>query len=1278
MTENASAERLEARADLLEVLSSIRAELCEVEAPDPRSKRWVDDTVASISTSRNTVSGLLRQTLGLLSRTGGQDALSLEAQVTEPSVPLLKTFSDDETRGAVRGVLAEAQRIAALALSVRYGVEACLEEEPGTGPGSSATVAASGASAAALLSTTRPTTQPGSSTLLSDATRVHEVYTHLGNIVKALLDMSEDATLNFEDKAFTKALRSLLQTLSPSISLQDVGPLLSQLSVCVQEASADDRLIPGHLAEVAKQAQRLEQDLKLSTEREKQAREEAARATAAVAEHARQREDLIRQQAKLELDVKQLSSSLSEAKNDNTLLKTEAMRVPDLERAVEQLTRELDTKTADAKALETRLASLTQEQAALSGDSIETANRASALEARTRQAEEHIRTLEYQCAELARSRNDVLGKNKELVRLARAMEERIKGLQADGAKAQEAERQLRESIPAYEEQIQRLRQQAQKTEDEIAQARARERTLREDAADAVSAQKKVSMELEAVRATLQQSMQAESDLKVRLKAAEDTAQQLGAQKSQDDEKITLLGKNLDEVSDRCVYLERQTMDLASKCEVLQAEAEESHSLLAEANTRIITLERAAEEHRARANKAEDEIGTVRTNATGTIVEVASLKREIERLEAILAEKREDIQKLSKENSDAAEAAKAQLLAKDREMLSLESKLRKEYDSRTEAEVTKRMEGFDVALKAELESFKQQSERYEQKYNDALLEIRGIYTEKMKLEKRARELEAQGQATSALQEKYKKVIRIVGSLRKKCVAFGRLVEHLGDRSAGAVKYQMLPRVEEELADNDSVVSGDARLDADLHPSSDSTRRAADDSLPISAVVRIPIPTQAEEDALASLVEQGVGAKASTDLLEHTSRQLQQLRADLVDERRRSEVADRGRIQAEIEAHKLQVENRDLMAAIQSVTEGSGRLLTSTSGLSIPGSVPGPAEAHQGVQSSGLANGPGIGLANAASSGLPPPNPYATYTQQYYPNDKGSAPAGQSSGGPAAPGAQPYLPQQPYGQYAGYTSHAQYGPYGQYAQYGPYGQQPRYLPYQPASSSDLGRGYPYADTLGPEPPRRRDFSAYRSQPYSRYGEAGAGARIPSAAGPSAPPSAAAQYSEGSMSALSPRSEMTTPQPQPQPQARPAAEPPKDTVSLASPPAPSAVRATEPSTLQGQPPRGPPRPEALPALQPSGSSAVASAAIQDINRHFDSLRQPPTTSASIHSILANVRNGTYGSITAVSGTARAAEPSGPSSARLAQPQAYDPTSQLPTSARAPPQGTSAPPNF
>ncbi|TNJ29805.1 hypothetical protein GMRT_11502 [Giardia muris] len=910
---------------LADVVGSFRQEVFSVRAPAAGTgRKWIADNVLTTNVRTVCVSELLQEVMAIIQQALGADALGIDIQMPAPPQLPVDVASNPLISDTAKETLSECQKVGALALAVRYGIESCIEALRGK---------------AAASSQASP---------LSEAGFVQQIAINAASIVKSLLSMclwEEKATIRknlgiqsaediynrtvlpteglpegFVDELLSGNLSVLLQKISPTN--MDLVSVLERLAAVLKEAETNDRIVPKMVADLSRITLTIEEQLKQHKElldlKQRDLDDLAQRYAARNADYDTAQKQIL----DLEQKVHDKQREFADLKNEIVVLKSEAVRVTTMEGHISEMQGKVERGERVQHEVARERDALREENQKMRQDLQRADKKIMSLVQERDQAILQITTLSEQHNATTSARNEAVDKNKELVQLARAMEAKLK---AKTDELNELVRQtsgLREKIPLHEGEVAQLKEYQKKLEAEIHNANQEKRQAHEEMLSAQSEKRIAQRELETLRRESDEAAGTVTELRKEVKRLTAELQERVDLVERQRLDLDTLNRQVSDLSERDLLMEQRMTELVTAREVCQQENEEMHALLAEAQITLQKLERDYDHERQRANAAEGQISNVRSDATGNLVEAAALKREIGRLETMLAEKKEEHAELASRYTREVEELKTRLQQAELGQHLQEQSIRAEYDKAFAARVQEQQMAADSVAAAEAARCQEQLKQAERRYQEVLTEIKNYYTDKVQAEKALKEAQDQLADAGTLRARAEKLAQITKLLRRKVASLAASFEKLALASEGRVRYVALtPDVTLSLGgqrlkkSNLNSTIGDSGLFDDdisviLDDRASPSGTGSYDSAPTQAMAQIALPHDRDVDDLVALIKAGLKYQYDHEELRHLRGELTAARAEVSEERKKVEYVEREKSQLDIELRKAQLENRDL--------------------------------------------------------------------------------------------------------------------------------------------------------------------------------------------------------------------------------------------------------------------------------------------------------------------------------------------------------------------------------
>lgn len=914
---------------LTDYTSSIKDSIFELKvAGNQGSRQWYADNVMFPHTRTASVVEVLYETLGLLQQYSGREELNFDIHIAEPSALPEMISSNQLISNDATATLKELQKIGALVVSLRHGVEGCID------------------------SIRSKRSSSLTSSPLSEATFMQQMGINMLSIVQSLLSMTlwgskekmkehlgmQTAELlmkkvlmidnveipdGFIDDEFSKKLVAIMQQISPTNA--DLLPLLESLAHILEDATKNDYIVPKAVSQLS--------TLTLNVDKEnnqfRQMIDLKDKEILSLQEQVKRRDtDFRESQEQLEKCKNQLHDAHKEmlsVKDGYAASALEAQRVATMDKILEESKQQVSHLLTEKQDLEGKMLELRADNKKLV--TIIQAKEANIGELKTDLAKA-VNELNRQTSSAVSSAQDAkeaIDRNRELVTLANTMGARLKDTESKLREANATITNYNQERTKYEKDIQELtgkcdelRKKYETSEINYSELKIEKMRLETEWKGVLEQCEKLKRQKEELAEELDGAKEAYSN------ANKDRADATATQQRAVSD-LTILTEEYNILSENNIMLDKKCSELTAKLVMAEQEIGNLTDLLNEAHTSLIQYSKDAESKKHEATNATRDLMEAKATAAEGRATTEGLMKEVSRLEEALSERKAEYNALNDQYKKEVCDLTARLREVEMQYTTMEQTLRSEYDQLMTTRMQQQLSTVETTASAEVTRYKDQLTAADARYKEALEEIKRYYIDKTEAEKQLSELKTKLAVTTENETRLVKMTKILSIFKRKIISLAMPYEKIAESSEGKIKYNVFsPDLGFNLISKAGRASESSFL-LDDEPSMIMEERIAGtspyDSAPLNAVAQVNVPHERDVEEICALLKAGIKYQYDHEEMKHLRTEMTSLKAEIDDERRKTELMEREKMQLDIELQKAQIENRDLATTVSATRSAS---------------------------------------------------------------------------------------------------------------------------------------------------------------------------------------------------------------------------------------------------------------------------------------------------------------------------------------------------------------------
>ena len=914
---------------LLDYASSIKDSIFELKvAGNQGSRQWYADNVMFPHTRTASIVEVLYETLGLLQQYSGREELNLDIQIAEPAALPELISSNQLISNDAAATLKELQKIGALVTSLRHGVEGCID------------------------SIRNKRSSSLTSSPLSEATFMQQMGINMLSIVQSLLSMTlwgskekmkehlgmQTAELlmkkvlmidnievpdGFIDDELSRKLVAIMQQISPTNA--DLLPLLESLAHTLEDATKGDYIVPKAVSQLS--------TLTLNVDKEnnqfRQMIDLKDKEILSLQEQVKRKDtDFRESQEQLEKCRNQLQDTHKEmlsVKDGYAASALEAQRAITMDKILEESKQQVSNLITEKQDLEGKILELRADNKKLV--TIIQAKEANIGELRTdlTKAVNELNRQTSNAASSAQNIKEATDRNRELVTLANTMGARLKDTESKLKDANVTITNYNQEKAKYERDIQELtgkceelRKKYETSEISYSELRIEKMRLETEWKGVLEQCEKLKRQKEELIEELDGAKEAYSN------ANKDRADATATQQRAVSD-LTILTEEYNILSENNIMLDKKCSELTAKLVMAEQEIGNLTDLLNEAHASLIQYSKDAESKKHEATSATRDLIEAKATAAEGRATTEGLTKEVARLEEALNERKAEYNALNDQYKREVCDLTARLREAEIQYTTMEQTLRSEYDQLMTTRMQQQLSTVETNASAEVTKYKDQLTAADARYKEALEEIKKYYIDKTEAEKQLSEMKAKLAVTTGNETRLIKMTKILSVFKRKIISLAMPYEKIAENSEGKIKYSVFSP---DLGFNLITKAGHASESSfllDDEPSMIMEERIAGtspyDSAPLNAVAQVNVPHERDVEEICTLMKAGIKYQYDHEEMKHLRTEMTNLKAEIDDERRKTESAEREKMQLDIELQKAQIENRDLATTVSATRSAS---------------------------------------------------------------------------------------------------------------------------------------------------------------------------------------------------------------------------------------------------------------------------------------------------------------------------------------------------------------------
>lgn len=914
---------------LLDYASSIKDSIFELKvAGNQGSRQWYADNVMFPHTRTASIVEVLYETYGLLQQYSGREELNLDIQIAEPAALPELVSSNQLISSDAMAALRELQKIGALVASLRYAVEGCIDSIRNkrsssltSSPLSEATfMQQMGISMLSIIQSLLSMTLWGSKEKMKE---------HLGMqtaellMKKVLMIDNIEVPDGFIDDELSKKLVAIMQQISPTNA--DLLPLLESLARILEDATKGDYIVPKAVSQLS--------TLTLNVDKEnnqfRQMIDLKDKEILSLQEQVKRKDtDFRESQEQLEKCKNQLQDAHKEmlsVKDGYAASALEAQRAITMDKILEESKQQVNTLLTEKQGLEGKMMELRADNKKLV--TIIQAKEANIgeLKADLAKAVNELNRQTSSAASSAQNMKEATDRNRELVTLANTMGARLKDTESKLKDANVIITNYNQEKAKYERDIQELtgkcdelRKKYETSEISYSELKIEKMRLETEWKGVLEQCEKLKRQKEELLEELDGAKEAYTN------ANKDRADATATQQRAVSD-LTILTEEYNILSENNIMLDKKCSELTAKLVMAEQEIGNLTDLLNEAHTSLIQYSKDAESKRHEATNATRDLMEAKATAAEGRATTEGLTKEVARLEEALNERKAEYNALNDQYKKEVCDLTARLREAEIQYTTMEQTLRSEYDQLMTTRMQQQLSTVETNASVEVTKYKDQLTAADARYKEALEEIKKYYIDKTEAEKQLSEMKAKLAVTAGNETRLVKMTKILSAFKRKIISLAMPYEKIAESSEGKFKYSVFsPDLGFNLISKAGHASESSFL-LDDEPSMIMEERITGanpyDSAPLNAVAQVNVPHERDVEEICTLLKAGIKYQYDHEEMKHLRSEMANLKAEVDDERRKTELVEREKMQLDIELHKAHIENRDLATTVSATRSAS---------------------------------------------------------------------------------------------------------------------------------------------------------------------------------------------------------------------------------------------------------------------------------------------------------------------------------------------------------------------